>query len=170
MHVYLHACSTQMHDRLKTRTHAHWRALRLIITLIHRSLIIKKAAIKLLGWHILFIPISPMRHCPSPHLPWDTGASSYHLSKTWATPNLAGSGGESGQRESMVWGRGYYLSGHGSLHIFHGCPQGVFSLLLADRIHLKHLWVTCGLRSTLLLFKNKWDKKQMRWDPSDRLS
>lgn len=56
-------------------------------------------------------------------------------------------------------GRGYYLSGHGSLHIFHG-SRGVFSQLLAECIHLKHLWVTCGLLSAL--WKNKWDEKQMR--------
>lgn len=61
-------------------------------------------------------------------------------------------------------GRGYYLSGHGSLHIFHGCSLGVSSQLLADRIHLRHLWVTCGLHSTVSLLKNKRDEKQIRWD------
>lgn len=102
-----------------------------------------------------------------PSLPGKTGASTYHLSQTWATPNLGGRGVE-WRRE---WterihglGKGYYLSGHGSLHIFHGCSQGVFSQPLADRIHLKHLWASCGLHSSLSLLRNKWDKKQMRWD------
>lgn len=49
-------------------------------------------------------------------------------------------------------GRGYYLSGHGSLHIFHG-SQGVFSQLLEDHIHLKTLWVTCDLQYIELCWK-----------------
>lgn len=113
---------------------------------------IKDTNIKLVGWYLTFFLISITRHCPSPSSPEAnrdlTLPSVQDLSQT-----RPGSG-----ESSVVWSRGYYLGGHGCLHMFCGCPWGVFSQLLANRIHLEPLWVTRDLHSTLSLFKNKWDE------------
>lgn len=85
------------------------------------------------------------------------------LDVSHSKPERESGGGESGQTiRGLV--RGYYLSGHGSLHIFHGCSQGVFSQLLVHCIHFGHLWVTCGLHKALSQLKDKWNTKQERWE------
>jgi len=118
----------------------------------------KKITSKLERWHILFILISPMWFCPTPHpaMRYKSLNLPSVLDMSHFKPGWEWSGGESGQRIHGL-SRGYYLSGHGSLHIFHGCSQGAFSQLLAHCIHLKHLWVTCGLHNAL-----SSNKKQMK--------
>lgn len=160
-------------NKLRYKVYTFKHSLYTFIFPIHRIYMIEKTKAKnlkkLAGWEILFIPISPMRLCPTPctvmrykglNLPSVLDMSH---SKPW----VERSGGESGQRIRGL-GRGYYLSGHGSLHIFHACSQGVFAQLLAHCIHLKCSWVTCGLHKALLLIKSRWDKKHKRWDLKDR--
>lgn len=149
-------CSTQLNRRLWTLPSAHPTCSGLFEP--------KKEAITLDKWHTLFLRISPMWFCPTP-----CSAIRYKrfnlpsvLDTSHSKPWWKRSKGESGQTiRGLV--KGYYLSGHGSLHIFHGCSQGVFSQLLVQRIHLKHMWVTCGLHKTRLQLKNKQNmKRKMR--------
>ena len=96
-----------------------------------------------------------MRHCPSPcsaRRYW--GLISPSVQDMSHSTNLGGwERREWTERIHGLGYRGYYLSGHGSLHIFHGCPRGVFSQLLADRIHLENLWV-------IVLF-NCWETNEI---------
>lgn len=71
----------------------------------------------------------------------DAQSPSHHLLQTNSySKRWVGVSGEEREQTERIHGlrRGYYCSGHGSLHIFHG-SRGVLSQLLEDHIHLKHL-------------------------------
>lgn len=71
----------------------------------------------------------------------DTQSLSHHLLQTNSHfKHWVGASGEEREQTEGIRGlrRGYYCSGHGSLHIFHG-SWGVLSQLLEDHIHFKHL-------------------------------
>lgn len=139
----------------------------LIIILIYRSLIIRKQLS--IWWEDKFCSSSyhPRGIVLPPALPGDSGASSYHLSQTWATPNLGGSGVEERVDRENPWS-GQGLLSQWSWVLAHiswllpGCLLTAISRLYSFKALVGHLWP--AKRSV----ENKWDKKQMRWDLTGR--